>query len=130
MFKSLIMWLNIQLFQFLLIDYPRYMNEWQDIKNTMENEEKQRKQLLSAPNIQSHDDIDHDPEDNEDTNLVSSTPTSTSKSSKSVSKTLTVQSGCCDFNFKCSASNNDVDQYDGMRLTDTIHGVMNHTLNH
>eukprot|EP01084_Bolivina_argentea_P087654 158309_1 len=44
MFKALIMWLNIQLFQFLITDYPRYCDEWENMRHKMEIEEKQRQQ--------------------------------------------------------------------------------------
>ena len=42
MFKALIMWLNIQLFQFLMADYPRYSDEWRAMRSKMEKLEIQR----------------------------------------------------------------------------------------
>eukprot|EP01083_Nonionella_stella_P163250 536620_1 len=47
MFKALIMWLNIQLFQFLITDYARYNQEWQHMIHNME-EDKENDDSCSA----------------------------------------------------------------------------------
>ena len=39
MFRAWIMWLNIQLFQFLIADYPRYCQEWTAIRRRMQIQE-------------------------------------------------------------------------------------------
>jgi len=128
MLKALIMWLNIQLFQFLITDYPRYNDEWQAIQSNMALEQHQRADrrryarqrairrnvcadtachLTSVcnPSVRGLDDT----EDDEDPSLSSMADhglrsgSSSSSSDSSESSSTAAVSGCCDFNLKGNA---------------------------
>ena len=51
MFKSLIMWLNIQLFQFLITDYPRYKQEWSQIREKLEAEDEEKQSVQTTSRV-------------------------------------------------------------------------------
>jgi len=140
MFRAIVQWLNIQLFQFLITDYPRYSSEWRAIRSKMELEEHrrgERRRYVLRPNtlqryhlrppsspcsagigcLRSLDDTEEydDPSLSSgccsaDIGNASSSGPGSSSESQSESSTDGGSGVCCDFNFKA----NDV-QYDSRR---------------